>query len=294
MGKQNEVTAPDIEVAKVITTGGTQSRVQLSEQAVADYAEAMASDSTLPPIVVFHDGSAYWLADGFHRFHAHRKAGKDSIAADVRTGTKRDAILHAVGANSDHGLRRTNEDKRRAVRTLLADGEWRKWSDRLIAKACGVSVPFVGAIRNPEVAEKQREARAASAAKGVIGLHPGPQEGTRKQAESRHPPAKPEAKPEPAKPVKPKKGEPTVESLQAENAALREELHEARDVARNLAHELESYEAVTAGEKAAAKELTRLKGLLSTVEATRDQWMTTAGELRKEVKALQRKLGARK
>ncbi len=102
-------------------------------------------------------------------------------------------------------------------------------------------------------------------------------------------PSKPKAKPEP----KPKKGAPTIESLQAEITALRDELHEARDVARSLAHELESYETVAAGEKAAAKELTRLKGMLATVEATRDQWMTTAGELRKEVKALQRKLGAR-
>lgn len=105
-------------------------------------------------------------------------------------------------------------------------------------------------------------------------------------------PSKPAAKPEP-KP-KPKKGEPTIESLLAENAALKEELHEARDVARNLAHELESYETVSAGEKAAAKELTRLKGLLATVEATRDQWMTTANTLKGEVKALQRKLGVRK
>ncbi len=104
-------------------------------------------------------------------------------------------------------------------------------------------------------------------------------------------PSKPKAKPE-AK-AKPKNGEPAIASLQAENVALREELHEARDVARSLAHELESYETVAAGEKAAAKELTRLKGMLATVEATRDQWMTTAGELRKEVKALQRKLGAR-
>lgn len=104
-------------------------------------------------------------------------------------------------------------------------------------------------------------------------------------------PSKPAAKPEVK--AKPKKGEPTIESLTAENTALRDELHEARDVARSLAHELESYETVAAGDKAAAKELTRLKGMLATVEATRDQWMTTAGELRKEVKALQRKLGVR-
>ena len=104
-------------------------------------------------------------------------------------------------------------------------------------------------------------------------------------------PAKPEPKPEVQ--VKPKKGEPTIESLQAENAQLREALAEARDNARELAAMVESYDAVTQGEHVAAKEMTKLRAQLRTVEATRDQWMTTAGELRKEVKALQRKQGGR-
>jgi predicted RNase H-like nuclease (RuvC/YqgF family) len=103
--------------------------------------------------------------------------------------------------------------------------------------------------------------------------------------------AKPEAKPE-AKPARPKKGEPTIESLLAENQQLRDELHEARHVAEELAHDLESYNTATAGEIAVAKEIKRLKGMLATVEATRDQWMTTAGELRREVKSMQRKLKA--
>ena len=96
----------------------------------------------------------------------------------------------------------------------------------------------------------------------------------------------------PSKP-KPKGNEPSVESLQAENAQLREALAEARDNARELAAMVESYDAVTQGEHVAAKEMTKLRAQLRTVEATRDQWMTTAGELRKEVKALQRKQGVR-
>lgn len=104
-------------------------------------------------------------------------------------------------------------------------------------------------------------------------------------------PSKPKVKPEAQ--AKPKKGEPTIESLLEENQRLRDELHEARHVAEELAHDLESYTTIGEGEEAVAKELKRLKGMLRTVEATRDQWMTTAGELRKEVKSLQRKLGAR-
>lgn len=82
------------------------------------------------------------------------------------------------------------------------------------------------------------------------------------------------------------------DSLRQENEHLRGELREAHDTARDLAHDLESYNTATAGEIAVAKEIKRLKGMLATVEATRDQWMTTAGELRREVKSMQRKLKA--
>lgn len=89
--------------------------------------------------------------------------------------------------------------------------------------------------------------------------------------------AKVEGKTPASKPAeKPKKGAPTIESLLAENEALRDELREARDNARSLAEMLESYDAVTAGEHAAAKEMARLRAQLRTVEATRDQRMTFA------------------
>lgn len=83
------------------------------------------------------------------------------------------------------------------------------------------------------------------------------------------------------------------EPATSEVERLRAELVEARDNARELAALVESYDSVTAGEHAAAKEMAKLRAQLRTVEATRDQWMTTASELRREVKALQRKLGAR-
>lgn len=83
---------------------------------------------------------------------------------------------------------------------------------------------------------------------------------------------------------------PTIESLQAENATLREELHEARHVASDFAKEIESFESASGDVKAAAKELTALKGQLETVSSQRDQWMTTCSELRKEVTGLRKKL----
>lgn len=128
--------------------GSTQPRVDLNEQAVADYAEALTSGIKLPPVIVFFDGAQNWLADGFHRFHAHRKIGAYDIQAAVHRGTKRDAILYSVGANAAHGLRRTNDDKRKAVLTLLADDEWAQWPQAKIAQACGVSREYVSRVHS--------------------------------------------------------------------------------------------------------------------------------------------------
>ncbi|MGE7136193.1 ParB/RepB/Spo0J family partition protein [Luteibacter sp. NPDC031894] len=160
----NRQTLP---LEKIQIGGGTQSRAALNEDVVAEYAETIKAATDLPPVTVFQDGKKFWLADGFHRFHAHRRAGAIQIEADVRVGTKRDAILHSVGANAAHGLRRSNADKRCAVRTLLADKEWGQWSDRQIADACGVSHPFVAALRNPQRAEQQQAHRDASSARKV-------------------------------------------------------------------------------------------------------------------------------
>jgi hypothetical protein len=128
--------------------GGTQSRVELNQVTIAEYAEAIRAAVELPPVITFFDGSTFWLADGFHRYNAHCDAGAMEINAEIRTGTQRDAILFSVGANASHGLRRTNEDKRRAVETLLGDSEWSAWSQEKIAKACGVSTGFVSKLVN--------------------------------------------------------------------------------------------------------------------------------------------------
>jgi hypothetical protein len=128
--------------------GGTQSRMSIDETVVADYRDTLLDDVELPPVIVFRDEEGInWLADGFHRLLAHQQAGIDTIRADVRAGSRRDAVLFSCGANSDHGLRRTIADKRRAVETLLNDAEWAAWSDRQIAKRCGVSHTMVASTR---------------------------------------------------------------------------------------------------------------------------------------------------
>ncbi len=142
----------DIDVIRI--DGGTQSRAHLNQETIKEYADLIKNSDReiLPPIRVFYDGNQYWLADGFHRVEASKQAGWENIAAIVEQGTVRDAILFSVGANAEHGLRRTEDDKRRAVNTLLTDDEWNNWSDNQIAKKCKVSQPFVSKLRK-ELAE---------------------------------------------------------------------------------------------------------------------------------------------
>lgn len=124
-----------------------QPRKQVDPDVIAEYCDAMRAGAIFPPVTVFDDGSDRFLADGFHRVHAARQSGAMTIQANVIEGTIRDAILHAVGANADHGLRRKNDDKRRAVETLLNDPEWSKWSNSEIARRCAVSDMTVHRIR---------------------------------------------------------------------------------------------------------------------------------------------------
>ncbi len=149
----------EIPVYEIRANGGTQMRAGLNQETVREYQEWLqglldqGNLAQMPPIIVYYDGTDYWLADGFHRLAAWQHAGfaagplKLTIPAEVKAGTRRDAILHAAGANAAHGLRRTPADKWRAVESLLVDDEWSKWSDREIARRCHVSPTFVGQVR---------------------------------------------------------------------------------------------------------------------------------------------------
>jgi hypothetical protein len=145
--KDHPYLVDGLELAGLKLDRDCQPRVLISEALVREYAQDMQNGSVFPHIIVFFDGADHWLADGFHRFHAARSLKLTHFPAEIHTGTRREAILHSVGANATFGARRSNEDKRRAVQTLLGDPEWSKWADRAIARQCGVDHVFVGDLR---------------------------------------------------------------------------------------------------------------------------------------------------
>ena len=158
-----------LDVTAVRTDGGTQTRAELNLEHVNDIADAARAKKELPAIVVFFDGTHYWLGDGFHRLAGVIAACLGWIEADVRQGTRRDAVLFSVGANASHGLKRSNADKRRAVETLLRDPEWAQWSDREIARQCNVDHKSVAKLRHGTNGEIPNAAAHDDARKCVDG-----------------------------------------------------------------------------------------------------------------------------
>jgi len=137
-----------MKLTEITVDSSLQGRCKLNQEVIDEYSEALREGIKLPAIKVFRIGSRYYLVDGWHRYFAHKKAGLADIEVEVIDGNMREATLYAIGANDDHGLRRNNEDKRKAVMMLLDDVEWSEWNDSEIAKASRVSRMTVSRIKS--------------------------------------------------------------------------------------------------------------------------------------------------
>jgi hypothetical protein len=251
-----------INIKAIRIDGGTQSREKLDQAVVDEYAELMKEGTEFPPISVVHDGNEYYLSDGFHRLLAAQKAGKASINCDVITGTLRDAILYSLSANASHGLRRTIEDRRKAVMTMLEDFEWGEWSDREIARQCHVSHPFVAKMR--------------------AAMKPDPKSGNI-------------TTPKTEKKAEPKVEEPEVEAHDPQKEVIDELVERNNELEKRLAIELME---ATPEEKGKAKDLIeelqeQVKQLTienQALSVSRDTFQAENAQLKRQVKMLQKKL----
>lgn len=135
-----------LDLSEIRTDGGTQPRSEIDMGVVAEYAEDMKRGENFPPVQVMYDGQDYWLYDGFHRLRAAEKLGHGGIEAEVHQGTKEDAQWASLAANKRHGLRRSQADKRRAIKRALK-GWGEKKSNNQIAQHIGCSDRTVGKYR---------------------------------------------------------------------------------------------------------------------------------------------------
>jgi hypothetical protein len=136
------------DIHKIERDDALQARVKLDHKVVKDYAGKMKNGTQFPPLVLFQEGEGadarYWLADGWHRLAAYEQNKKTCVPVRIIPGTYRDALLYALGANSQHGLQRSTADKQKAVETFLLDTEWQQWSNEEIARYASVDAKTVG------------------------------------------------------------------------------------------------------------------------------------------------------
>jgi ParB-like chromosome segregation protein Spo0J len=97
----------------------------------------------LPPIIV-HRRSMRVL-DGAHRLRAAQLRGQQEIAVRFFDGDDNDAFVLAVHANVAHGMPLSLADRKVAAARIVASHP--HWSDRMIARAAGLSAATVARIR---------------------------------------------------------------------------------------------------------------------------------------------------
>lgn len=127
--------------------GGTQARLSVDQDTVDTYAEVLEKEAGEWPfgeVDVFHDGSDYFVADGFHRTLAATRNKRDTVPCRVHQGTAKDAKIFGMTANDMHGLRMSRDDKRACVEWLMEHGG--KLTQDEIAEKAGVAKRTVARV----------------------------------------------------------------------------------------------------------------------------------------------------
>lgn len=168
---------------KIRIDGNTQARIKLNQDVVNEYAEHLKDGDKFPPMVVYHDGADYWLADGFHRYFAYKLNKETMVEVETIAGTVEDAQEYSFSANqgSKRGLSNSPEDNRNIIIRMLQSPRWSVWSSDTIAKHVGVSLSTVKRVKSSlELPEQEtvtymkngKEVKAKKRAERPVGTKP--------------------------------------------------------------------------------------------------------------------------
>jgi len=114
-----------IDIAKIDPDpSGIQPRDMLDGDTVKRYAELLDDGVTFPAIRLWDieekPGGKFRISDGYHRFAAHRAAGREVIVATVQVGSMIECVADAISMNSGHGKVLTDHEKYSAMLSYLA------------------------------------------------------------------------------------------------------------------------------------------------------------------------------
>lgn len=116
-----------------------QSRAEMDFDLVKEYAAMLKQGVEFDPCQGIEDEAdgRIYVWDGAHRGEAAKQAGL-ALLVEVRPGSQTEAEWLSFSANARHGLRRTNKDIARVVKTALCHIKGTGLSNREIARHCGV------------------------------------------------------------------------------------------------------------------------------------------------------------
>jgi hypothetical protein len=113
LSEVNDEVVAQLSIEQLLSNPLVDPRRHLDLERVQQYAQML---DELPPIAVFRlEDQTLLLVDGYHRVAAAQKAGRTTIDADIREGTRADAVtLAAAVAVRERGF--SEEQAREAIR----------------------------------------------------------------------------------------------------------------------------------------------------------------------------------
>lgn len=153
--------APDFQVRSLVQS--PHHRLQVIDGVVQEYRELLEDGVDLGPLEVVEEvvitpdtplkdcptTGRLILVDGFHRWAAHRRLGREMVRCRIRRGDELTALLLAAQSNAARGLRYTHADKVKIIEMFLAALAERQitWSDVQLARHVGVHRRTVAKVR---------------------------------------------------------------------------------------------------------------------------------------------------
>lgn len=123
------MTITTVKLSDICTDSKTQVRESINQEKVNEYTHLLEEGVEFDPIELYNDGAQIHISSGWHRYLAHRSAGRVEINAIVHVGTARDAFFNGIKANGPSPIPYNSLDYAKQLRWMETDEECSQWSN---------------------------------------------------------------------------------------------------------------------------------------------------------------------